>query len=120
MHPITFPKLTLPDHGTSVAPTLDHRIVDDHHESVHARLRPNASLAAVHDLKVFFTLIDVDPRAVRRRHVLEFIRVQRTSATDATAIRRRLSTVAGMIRTCARSASSITTRSSVACRCAPR
>jgi site-specific recombinase XerD len=106
--PISFPKLTLPDPGSGVAPTLGHRLVDDYLESVHARLRPNSTLAAVYDLKVFFTVIDVDPLDVRRRHVLEFIRVQRTGSTDATVvpidlsaglalstIRRRLSTVAG-------------------------
>jgi integrase/recombinase XerD len=77
-------------------------------ESVHARLRPNSTLAVVYDLKVFFTVIDVDPLDVRRRHVLEFIRVQRTGSADATVvpidqseglalstIRRRLSSVAG-------------------------
>jgi len=108
MKPITFPKLTLPDPGSSVAPTLGHPLVDDYLESVHARLRPNSTLAVVYDLKVFFTVIDVDPLDVRRRHVLEFIRVQRTGSTDATVIpidqsgglalstiRRRLSTLAG-------------------------
>jgi integrase/recombinase XerD len=77
-------------------------------ESVHARLRPNSTLAVVYDLKVFFTVIDVDPLDVRRRHVLEFIRVQRTGSADATVvpidqseglalstIRRRLSSLAG-------------------------
>ena len=77
-------------------------------KSVHARLRPNSTLAVVYDLKVFFTVIDVDPLDVRRRDVLEFIRVQRTGSADATVIpidqsdglalstiRRRLSTLAG-------------------------
>jgi site-specific recombinase XerD len=108
MKPIAFPKLTLPDPGSSVAPTLGHPLVDDYLESVQARLRPNSTLAVVYDLKVFFTVIDIDPVEVRRRHVLEFIRVQRTGSTDATVIpidtstglalstiRRRLSTVAG-------------------------
>jgi integrase/recombinase XerD len=108
LKPITFPKLTLPDPGSSVAPTLGHPLVDDYLESVHARLRPNSTLAVVYDLKVFFTVIDVDPLEVRRRHVLGFIRVQRTGSADATVIpfdqaeglalstiRRRLSTVAG-------------------------
>lgn len=44
------PKLTLPDRGSSVAPTLDHPLVDNHLESVSARLRPNSTLAAVYDL----------------------------------------------------------------------
>ena len=108
MKPISFPKLTLPEPGSRVAPTLGHPLVDDYLESVHARLRPNSTLAVVYDLKVFFTVIDVDPLGVRRRHVLEFIRVQRTGSRDATVtpldqsdglalstIRRRLSTLAG-------------------------
>jgi len=108
MKPIAFPKLTLPDPGSSVAPTLGHPLVDGYLESVHARLRLNSTLAVVYDLKVFFTVIDVDPLDVRRRHVLEFIRVQRTGSTDArvilidqsdglalSTIRRRLSTLAG-------------------------
>ena len=86
MKPISFPKLTLPDSGSRVAPTLGHPLVDDYLESVHARLRPNSTLAVVYDLKVFFTVIDVDPLDVRRRHVLEFIRVQRTGSTDATVV----------------------------------
>ena len=61
MKPITFPKLTLPDLGSRVAPTLGHPLIDDHLESVHARLRPNSTLAVVYDLKVFFTVIDIDP-----------------------------------------------------------
>ncbi len=65
-------------------------------------------MAVIYDLKVFFTVIDVDPIDVRRRHVLEFIRVQRTGSTDAmvvpidqseglalSTIRRRLSSLAG-------------------------
>ena len=108
MKSITFPKLTLPNACSRVAPTLGHPLVDDYLESVHARLRPNSTLAVVYYLKVFFTVIDVDPLDVRRRHVLEFIRVQRTGSTDArvipidqpdglalSTIRRRLSTVAG-------------------------
>jgi integrase/recombinase XerD len=78
MKSISFPKLTLPDPSSNAAPTLGHRLVDDYLESVHARLRPNSTLAVVYDLKVFFTVIDVDPLDVRRRHILEFIRVQRT------------------------------------------
>ena len=86
MKPITFPKLTLPDPGSRVAPTLGHPLIDDYLESVHARLRPNSTLAVVYDLKVFFTVVDVDPLDVRRRHVLEFIRVQRTGSADTTVV----------------------------------
>jgi hypothetical protein len=133
MKPITFPKLTLPDAGLSVAPTLGHPLVDDYLESVHARLRPNSTLAVVYDLKVFFTVIDVDPLHVRRRHVLEFIRAQRTGSADATVIpidssggwRCRRSDVdcrrwQGSIRTLSRSVNSTTTRFSAACRCGLR
>jgi site-specific recombinase XerD len=108
MKPSSFPKLTLPDLGSHVAPTLGHPLVDCYLESVHARLRPNSTLAVAYDLKVFFTVIDVDPLDVRRRHVLEFIRVQRTGSASLTVIpidqseglalstiRRRLSTLAG-------------------------
>ncbi len=129
MKPITFPKLTLSDPGSRVAPTLGHPLVDDYLESVHARLRPNSTLAVVYDLKVFFTVIDVDPLDVRRRHVLEFIRTQRTGSTDKTVVpidrrtgwRCRRSDVGcrrwrGSIRTSSRSENSITTRCSAACR----
>jgi len=104
----TFPKLTLPDEGSSVAPTLGHPLVDNYLESVSARLRPNSTLAVLYDLKVFFTVIELDPLEVRRRDVLEFIRVQRTGSRDRvvvridgagglalSTIRRRLSSVAG-------------------------
>lgn len=86
MKPISFPKLTLPDPGTRAAPTLGHPLVDDYLKSVHARLRPNSMLGVVYDLTVCFTVIDVDPLDVRRRHVLEFIRIQRTGSADATVI----------------------------------
>jgi len=65
--PISFPKLTLPEPGSGVAATLGHPLVDGYLESVHARLRPNSTLAVVYDLNVFFTVIDVDPIEVRRR-----------------------------------------------------
>ncbi len=104
----TFPSLTPPAESYRLAPTLGHRLVDDYLESVHARLRPNSTLAVAYDLKVFFTVIDRDPVQVRRRDVLEFIRAQRTGslarnvapigACDGLAlstIRRRLSSVAG-------------------------
>jgi site-specific recombinase XerD len=85
---------------------LGHPLVDAYLEVVAARLRPNSMLAAVYDLKVFFTVVGVDPLAVRRRHVLEFIRCQRTGSADPavvpiegglalSTIRRRLSSVSG-------------------------
>jgi integrase/recombinase XerD len=104
----SFPSLTLPVSGSRAAPTLGHPLVDAYLEVVSARLRPNSTLAAAYDLKVFFSVIDVDPLMVRRRDVLTFIRVQRTRTTDTTVvpidgdgmalstIRRRLSSVAGL------------------------
>lgn len=75
-----------PDAGSSVAPTLGHPLVDDYLELVKARLRPNSTLAVVYGLKVLFTVIAVDPIDVRRRHVLEFICVQRAGSIDTTVI----------------------------------
>ena len=105
---VSFPKLTLPEEGSSVAPTLGHLLVDNYLESVSARLRPNSTLAVVYDLKVFFAVIELGPLEVRRRDVLEFIRAQRTGSRDRkvvaigesdglalSTIRRRLSSVAG-------------------------
>jgi site-specific recombinase XerC len=104
----SFPTLTLPETGARAAPTLGHPLVDAYLEVVSARLRPNSTLAVTYDLKVFFSVIDVDPVAVRRRDVLMFIRVQRTGTTDTnvvpidgdglalSTIRRRLSSVAGL------------------------
>jgi site-specific recombinase XerD len=105
----TFPKLTLPGRGSSDAPTLGHPLVDSYLEGVAARLRPNSTLAAAYDLKVFFSVICVDPLMVRRRDVLAFIRAQRTGSGDGTVvaidggdglalstIRRRLSSVSGL------------------------
>ena len=133
MKPNTFPKLTLPDPSSNDAPTLGHRLVDDYLESVHARLRPNSTLAVVYDLKVFFTVIDVDPLDVRRRprprvHPSAADRLeQRDGGPDRpvgragiSTIRRRLSIVAGFYPHLSRSANSITARSSGACRCVLR
>lgn len=103
-----FPSLTVPAESSRLAPTLGNRLVDEYLESVHARLRRNSTLAVAYDLKVFFTVVDVVPIEVRRRHVLDFIRAQRTGSADKkvipfdqsdglalSTIRRRLSTVAG-------------------------
>ncbi len=103
-----FPKLMLPEAGSSAAPMLGDRLVDSYLESVAARLRPNSTLAVAYDLKVFFTIVDVGPLQVRRRDVLDFIRVQRTGSADRkviaidggnglalSTIRRRLSSLAG-------------------------
>ena len=106
--PSVFPSLVFPEKGSIGAPKLGHRLVDDYLEVVAARLRPNSTLAVAYDLKVFFTVVDVDPLDVRRRHVIGFIRAQRTGSNDTTVvpfdesgglalstIRRRLSSLSG-------------------------
>ena len=65
---------------------LGHRLVDDYLEFVAARCRPNTVLAAGFDLKVFFTLIPMDPVEVTTADVLAFITAQR-SAGDPKVIR---------------------------------
>lgn len=104
----SFPSLTFAERGSSAAPVLGHHLVDAYLELVAARLRPNSTLAVAYDLKVFFTVVDVDPLAVRRRDVIGFIRSQRTGSVDGkvvafdessglalSTIRRRLSTLSG-------------------------
>ncbi len=104
----SFPMLTWPEPGSAGAPRLGHRLVDAYLEVVAARLRPNSVLAVAYDLKVFFTVVDLDPLHVRRRDVIEFIRAQRTGSTDGNVIaiddtagmalstvRRRLSSLSG-------------------------
>src|SRR5436305_1933477 len=65
--PSVFPSLFLPERGSPGAPRLGHRLVDDYLASVAARLRPNSTLAAAYDLKVFFTVIAKDPAGSRWR-----------------------------------------------------
>jgi site-specific recombinase XerD len=86
--------------------------VDDYLASVAARLRPNSTLAAAYDLKVFFTVIPKDPADVRAGDVVAFVRAQRTQGTDGTVVhlehrsgglavstvRRRLSSVSSLYR----------------------
>ena len=104
----SFPTLAWPEPGSAAAPRLGHRLVDAYLEMVAARLRPNSVLAAAYDLKVFFTVVDIDPLQVRSRDVIGFIRAQRTGSNDRTVIaiddtagmalstvRRRLSSVSG-------------------------
>ena len=50
--------------GEVRAVTLGHLLLDDYLEFVAARARPNTLLAAAFDLKVFFTVIDVEPSEV--------------------------------------------------------
>ena len=134
-HP-SFPKLTLADRGFERRSALGHRLVDGYLELVAARLRPNSTLAVAYDLKVFFTVVAKDPLEVRRAPMSSaFVRAQRTGATVT---RRWCGSATGRpgwrcrrcgagCRRCrgstpiwSRSVRSTTTRSSGACRCAPR
>lgn len=88
---------------------LGHPAVDAYLELVAARARPNTLLAQAYDLKVFFTVVDVDPAEVVSSDVLAFITAQRQprvagnvvriedgeQGLSARTIKRRLATVAG-------------------------
>ena len=56
---------------------LGHPVVDRYLEFLAARCRPNTVLAAGFDLKVFFTLVPVEPTEVTTADVLAFITAQR-------------------------------------------
>ncbi len=83
--------------------------VDEYLTFVAARGRANTLLAVAYDLKVFFSLIDKEPAAVRTADVLDFIKAQRAprrgakvvrledgeSGLSARTIKRRLASVSG-------------------------
>ena len=110
--PSVFPSLVLPEKGSTCAPRLGHHLVDDYLASVAARLRPNSTLAAAYDLKVFFTVVAKDPADVGAADVVAFVRAQRTQGADGTVVnlgdgsaglalstvRRRLSSVSSLYR----------------------
>lgn len=89
--------------------TLGHPLLDAYLELVTARARPNTVLATAFDLKVFFSIIEVDPTEVTTLDVLAFIRAQRTprqgtgivriedgeTGLSARTIKRRLATLTG-------------------------
>jgi len=85
--PSVFPSLVLPEKGSIGAPRLGHPLVDDYLASVAVRLRPNSTLAAAYDLKVFFTLVGKDPADVGAGDVVAFVRAQRIQGTDGTVVR---------------------------------
>lgn len=88
---------------------LGHPAVDAYLELVAARARPNTLLAQAYDLKVFFSVVDVDPVEVVGSDVLAFITAQRQprvagnvvriedgeQGLSARTIKRRLATVTG-------------------------
>ncbi len=95
--------------GGRVEVRLGHPVVDLYLEFLAARCWPNTVLAAGFDLKVFFTLCQVEPTEVTTVDVLAFITAQRASGDDtvvrlvdgesglsARTIQRRLSSLSSM------------------------
>ena len=88
---------------------LGHPLLDAYLELVTARARPNTVLATAFDLKVFFSLVEVDPAEGTTLDVLAFIKAQRASrhgagivriedgerGLSARTIKRRLATLTG-------------------------
>lgn len=88
---------------------LGHPLVDAYLELVAARARQNTVLAQAYDLKVFFTVVDVEPVEVVGSDVLTFITAQRQprvagnvvriedgeTGLSSRTIKRRLATIAG-------------------------
>lgn len=95
------------DRGGRPVLRLGHPLLDRYLEFVSARARPNTTLAAGFDLKVFFTTVGKDPVEVTTVDVLGFVTVQRgdrqvvrladgESGVSARTIARRLSSVSGL------------------------
>lgn len=95
------------DRGGRPVLRLGHPLLDRYLEFVSARARPNTTLAAGFDLKVFFTTVAKDPVEVTTADVLGFITAQRgdrevvrlsdgESGVSARTIARRLSSVSGL------------------------
>jgi len=90
-------------------PRLGDPLLDEYLRFVAARARPNTVLAQSFDLKVFFTVVGVEPTQVRTAEVLEFIEAQRAPRSGnvvrlvdgeggmaASTIKRRLASVSGL------------------------
>ncbi len=75
------------DGGHLVAITLGHPLVDDYLVFVGARLRRNSWLATAFDLKVFFSVVDKAPVAVKTADVFTFIQVQRQPRLGSNVVR---------------------------------
>ncbi len=95
------------DQGDRPVLRLGHSEVDRFLEFVAARARPNTVWATAYDLKVFFSVVDVDPLDVSTADVLGFITAQRgdrsvvrlgdgESGMSARTIQRRLSSISGL------------------------
>jgi len=90
-----------------VSVSVGHPMVDGYLGFVAARARPNTVLAAGYDLKVFFSVVNVEPVEVTSGDVLDFVAAQRgdrrvvricdgESGLSARTIARRLSSVSGL------------------------
>lgn len=89
---------------------MGHPLLDDYLDFVAARARPNTLLAVAYDLKVFFTVVDVEPAEVTTADVLSFIKAQRAprhgskvvrledgeAGLSARTIKRRLASLSGL------------------------
>jgi len=95
------------DRGGRPVLRLGHPQLDRYLEFVSARARPNTTLAAGYDLKVFFSIVGKDPVEVTTSDVLGFITAQRgdrkvvrladgESGLSARTIQRRLSSISGL------------------------
>jgi site-specific recombinase XerD len=63
-------------------------LVDDYLEFLAGRCRPNTVLAAAHDLRVFFSVVDKPAEDVRATDVLGFITAQRTGRSNGARLQR--------------------------------
>src|SRR5918994_3747939 len=72
--------LCLIRHGARAGelPVLGVPLLDDYLRFLSGRCRPNTVLAAMFDLRVFFTVVDKNPADVRPADVLAFVTAQRT------------------------------------------
>jgi site-specific recombinase XerD len=103
----------------SPAARFDEPLLDDFLDFLASRSRPNSVLAAIYDLKVFFTVVDKPVAEVTSRDVLAFITAQRAGlrrlprigpvlpvvgldgspapgGVSLRTVRRRLSTISGL------------------------
>ncbi|MFI2041090.1 tyrosine-type recombinase/integrase [Streptomyces bottropensis] len=98
------------DAAGNPAASLGHALVDDYLEFVAARCRPNTLLATAYDLKVFFSVVPMEPADVVTADVFAFITAQKKprrgpkvvrledgeAGLSARTIKRRLASISGL------------------------
>ncbi|MFI7301391.1 hypothetical protein [Streptomyces sp. NPDC050121] len=98
------------DGAGNPAASLGHVLVDDYLEFVAARCRPNTLLATAYDLKVFFSVVPMEPTDVVTADIFAFITAQKKpcqgpkvvrledgeAGLSARTIKRRLHSVSGL------------------------